>query len=595
MRATLASTRVLVATAFRADPVRAASVFFLAIAARLGDVLHPLLLKLVLEAVGARDQRQLLLVALAYGTTMVLEFLAAWTSFTVGVTLQEKTGLLIDQRLIELTAGVPGLEHHERPGHLDEMELLRSQREALAGGVRAVVDTAAMVVGSFGMLALLASVHPVMLVLPLFALPSLAAAARAEQLRQAALESSTEDVRRARHVYDLATTTAPAKEVRIFGSGPVLVERHRRLWAGVDAVRTKAGRGGAVLTTGGWAFFAFGYVGSIGLVLGLATRGQVSAPEVLLALSVAAQVNQNVSGTVYLVAWYLNSVKVVHRYRWLVDYATAAGSPPPDPLPLPDRLQSGISLRGVGFTYPGSERAVLHDVDLRIPAGSTVAVVGDNGAGKTTLIKLLCCFYSPTAGTIEVDGIDLSRVPAEEWRQRMAAGFQDFARFEILARENVGVGDLPRLGDAHAVDAALERAAAQDIHPTLPDGLETQLGRAFADGVELSGGQWQKLALGRAMMRVDPLLLVLDEPTANLDPQTEHALFERYAGAARRTARATGAITLLVSHRFSTVRMADLIVVVDGGTVTEVGSHDELMARGSLYAELYELQARAYR
>jgi ATP-binding cassette subfamily B protein len=220
-------------------------------------------------------------------------------------------------------------------------------------------------------------------------------------------------------------------------------------------------------------------------------------------------------------------------------------------------------------------------------------LVGENGAGKTSLVKLLCRFYDPTEGTITVDGTDIRSFAYEDWRSRLAAGYQDFARFELLARETVGVGDLPRMADASAVASALRRANADGVVEQLPEGLETQLGRQW-DGVDLSGGQWQRLALSRALMRAAPALLILDEPTAALDAPTEHALFERFTRAARAGATA-GTITLLVSHRFSTVRMADVIVVLEDGRIKEVGSHDELVAAGGLYAELYEIGARAYR
>jgi ATP-binding cassette subfamily B protein len=193
-----------------------------------------------------------------------------------------------------------------------------------------------------------------------------------------------------------------------------------------------------------------------------------------------------------------------------------------------------------------------------------------------------------------LDGRDLSRIPVAEWRERIATGFQDFARFEFLARRTVGVGDLPNLDETAAVVAALDRARAGDIVGRLRDGLDTQLGKSYADGVELSGGQWQKLALGRAMMRELPLLLVLDEPTSALDAEAEAALFERYAEGAKRVGQASGGITVLVSHRFSTVRMADLIVVVADGRVVETGPHAALMRNNGLYAELYNLQASAY-
>jgi len=210
-------------------------------------------------------------------------------------------------------------------------------------------------------------------------------------------------------------------------------------------------------------------------------------------------------------------------------------------------------------------------------------------------VKLLARFYEPTEGRILVEGVDLRCFDPAEWRTRWAAGFQDFARFELLAGETVGVGDLPRMEEKAAIGSALARAAATDVVDGLPHGTRTPLGRTFDDGVELSGGQWQKLALGRAMMRESPLVLVLDEPTASLDAFTEHELFSRYAQTAGRVAAETGAITILVSHRFSTVQMADFIVVLDSGRLVEVGSHEELMSRGGLYAELFELQARAYR
>jgi ATP-binding cassette subfamily B protein len=231
---------------------------------------------------------------------------------------------------------------------------------------------------------------------------------------------------------------------------------------------------------------------------------------------------------------------------------------------------------------------------LMLPAGRVIAIVGENGAGKTTLVKLLAKMYEPTSGAIFVDDRPLARIPADGWRARMAGAFQDFFRFEFRARHTVGVGDVPRLDDEPAVVHAVERAGAADVVARFGSGLETQLGPTWPGGVEVSFGQWQKLALARGFMRDAPLLLVLDEPTAALDAETEHALFERYASAARGTDQ-SGRITILVSHRFSTVRMADVIVVLDGARLVEVGTHDELIAKKGQYSELYGIQAAAYR
>ena len=271
------------------------------------------------------------------------------------------------------------------------------------------------------------------------------------------------------------------------------------------------------------------------------------------------------------------------RLAWLEDYAASLAEHSGEA--VPERLTTGIRFDHVSFAYPGTDRLVLEDVCLDLKPGSVVAIVGENGAGKTTLVKLLCRLYQPTTGRILVDGLELARLPVEAWRSRLTGAFQDFFRFEFRARHTVGVGDVPRLDDEPAVVAAVGRAGADDVVARLVSGLETQLGPTWPDGVEVSFGQWQKLALARGFMRDHPLLLVLDEPTAALDAETEHALFERFAAAARNGKgngerdTADGRITILVSHRFSTVRMADLIVVLDGARVTEVGSHEELVAR----------------
>lgn len=264
-----------------------------------------------------------------------------------------------------------------------------------------------------------------------------------------------------------------------------------------------------------------------------------------------------------------------------------------------------IEARHVSKRFPGV--TALDDVSVAVRPGTVHAIVGENGAGKTTLVKLLCRLYQPTSGRILIDGMDLARMPVEAWRARMTGAFQDFFRFELTARHSVGVGDVARLDDDHAVTMAVARAGADDVVARLAAGLDTQLGPTWPGGVEVSFGQWQKLALARGFMRDRPLVIVLDEPTAALDAETEHALFERYAtatsaggtaaagGAAASIAAADGRITLLVSHRFSTVRMADHIIVLDGSRIVETGPHEALIAKGGHYAELYNIQANAYR
>jgi ABC-type multidrug transport system fused ATPase/permease subunit len=344
----------------------------------------------------------------------------------------------------------------------------------------------------------------------------------------------------------------------------------------------------------GWAIFAVAYLIAVLIVIQRATRGEATASDVILSIAVAAPISFVGGVANRFLSLLQNVVSQAQRYLWLQDMATEARGSHLDPAPVPVRLESGIHLEKVGFRYPGVEQNVLSDVTLEFPAGSVVALVGENGAGKTTLVKLLCRLYDPSEGRVTIDGVDLTRLPVNEWRARICAGFQDFVQFEVLARETIGLGDLPRIADLVAVGTAIDRAGASDVTDSLPAGLETQLGKEWDGGVELSSGQWQKLALSRALMRDVPLLVVLDEPTAALDASAEHALFEHFAAAAR-AGRETNHVTLLVSHRFSTVRMADLIVVLDRGRVVESGSHAELIQARGLYAELYEMQAGSYR
>ncbi|MGH2353352.1 MAG: ATP-binding cassette domain-containing protein, partial [Chloroflexota bacterium] len=249
--------------------------------------------------------------------------------------------------------------------------------------------------------------------------------------------------------------------------------------------------------------------------------GRTSIGSLVLAMALASQVNGQVASLSGAVTWAMNNLKVGARYVWLTEYAARVSRRTLPPAPVPERLEEGITLEEVSFVYSGAEKVALDGVSLHLPAGSTVAIVGENGAGKTTLVKLLCRLYAPSSGRILVDGVDARRLEVEAWRSRTSAGFQDFAYFQLLARESVGVGQVSRVEDAVAVGEALERAHAADVLAALPAGLEQQLGRQFKGGATLSGGQWQKIALGRAMMREAPLLLVLDEPTAALDAQSE--------------------------------------------------------------------------
>jgi ABC-type multidrug transport system fused ATPase/permease subunit len=517
---------------------------------------------------------------------------------------QEKVQLLLDRQMIGLAGGVPGLEHHERPDYANELALLRNERRLLAGVPYALALNLRAAIQLVGQPLLLATLHPLLALLPLCGVPSLLAAARAERILHRFREGNGERARTIGHLFDCATRADAGKELRLFGTGGELLGRHRRLSRAAALAQDRAEWWGAALGVAGQLCFAVGYVAAVGFVLWRAMGGAATAGDVALAITLGAQMGGAVGDAVGPTTFAQRALQLARRFLWLADYGEAAARRVRGarPAPAPDRLAHGITLEGVTFRYPGTDGDVLRDVSLHLPAGQVVALVGENGAGKTTLVKLLARFYEPSTppnstqppGRILVDGVDLRALDLEAWRGRISAAFQDFARFEFLVREAVGVGDLARAERPEAVGAALARAGAAEIASSLPAGLETQLGRDWPGGVELSGGQWQRLALGRAFMRRDPLLVVFDEPTAAIDAPTEHALFERFAAAAR-SGSSRGTVTVLISHRFSTVRMADLIVVLDGGEIVEQGSHAELIARRGLYAELFELQARSYR
>jgi ATP-binding cassette subfamily B protein len=250
--------------------------------------------------------------------------------------------------------------------------------------------------------------------------------------------------------------------------------------------------------------------------------------------------------------------------------------------------RSGIVFEDVGFKYPDKENWALRHISLDIPAGQSVALVGENGAGKTTLVKLVTRLYEPTKGRILLDGKDLREWDEADLRGRFGVVFQDFNRYQLLARENVGVGSLDHIEDQERVERAVTRGGAEPVVSGLPEKMDTMLGKWFLDGQELSGGQWQKIALSRGFMREQADILVLDEPTAALDAEAEHAVFERFKELSQ------GKTTIIISHRFPTVRMADRILVLENGKIIEDGTHAALVAANKTYARLYEMQARGY-
>ncbi|MGI8984714.1 MAG: ABC transporter ATP-binding protein, partial [Acidimicrobiales bacterium] len=507
--------------------------------------------------------------------------------------LQRRFEAYLSRRLMTAAVALPGLAYFEDPTFRDELAVAHW----IGFGPVHTLQFAVQVIQQGAQLAAMAAVAAtyagwVPVVVVLTAVPGGVASWRFESITGLARWRRSEDTRRADYYRNLAVTREPGKELRIFALPEWARARQTRHWlAGVTemlALRHTGLRWVLWLHTVAVAGVAAAY-----LVMLRATIDGRSAVGTFTAASIAA-----VGLSTSVVALLREASRARRSSFYLPSAMRVLGLAKADPrldvagtTPARQATRTGIRFEGVSFTYPGTDRRVLDHLDLYIAAGTSVALVGENGAGKTTLIKLLCRFYDPTEGRITVDGVDIRQFDLDDYRRRLAVIFQDFVHYALPARDNVGFGDLTSAGQQTLLREAASRVGILEQIEALPDGWDTTLAREFG-GVDLSGGEWQRVALARAMMAQvgrDADLLVLDEPTASLDVRVENELYGHFADLSR------GRTTLLVSHRFSTVRMAGRIVHLAGGRVVEDGSHAELMAAGARYAELYEVQASHYR
>ena len=586
---------VLAGTGFRAARWTAIACLVMSLVAAVASVTYSIGYRVMIDGAIAHDTDRIVLGAVLVAGLFSLSWLLALVSGTEGSLLTDKTSLTLGVRIARLAATLPTLEHFERHELLARVEQLTQNRRTLAGAPRQLIGLTGQAARAIGIVVLLATIYPPVLVVPLLAIVPALSDRRAGVVQQRAEDSLASDRRLLDELFGLATSADEARELRTYGITDALAARHAAL---AERVRRRAVRA-ALVSAGweavGWLVFAVGVVAAIVVLVLRAAHGHVSPGQVVMAVSLMRRAQTQISRSTDTAGNLNTSIGAARQLLWLEDHELALRVTGPRRVAVPRRLEIGIVLDGLRFAYPGTQdQTALGPLSLELPAGGAIALVGHNGAGKTTLVKLLSGMYPPTEGRILVDGIDLAQVDVEEWRGRLTAAFQDFVRFQLRLRESVGVGELARIDDRDVVRAALARAGSERLEDELPDGLESQVGNRYTAGQELSGGQWQRIALARGLMRQSPLLVVLDEPTASLDPPTEAALFARYARAARELGAAHGTITLLVSHRFSTVRTADLIVVLDGGQVVESGSHEQLIEAGGQYAELFALQARAY-
>jgi ATP-binding cassette subfamily B protein len=587
--------RFAVALQLRSSPRRAALVIAMTLAGALSSPLIGLALRALTNAVLSGRVTTAALAGAAAGLLAVTSLTMSHFAHNVLAELGERADIAIDSELISLVHSAPGLAVAERPDYADRLSLLRDELSSLTYITQGILESVAIAVQIALTVILLVQLQPLLLLLPVFALAPLVAGRYAQRIDERARLGTAEQLRLARSFLGLAAQPGPAREIRLFGLAGELQRRQRDALTAVEKTLTRAELTGTAVRSAGQIVFAAAYVGALLLVVREAIAGRRTPGDVVLVIVLARQVSQAVGQLLSVANMLQGAGRIAVWWRWLAELAGPATRADRDGGNPPAALRRGIELRGVRFSYPEAKEPALDGIDLLLPAGSVVAVVGENGAGKSTLVKLLCRLYEPDEGSILVDQAELSEMPAAAWQARVTTAFQDYCRLEFRVRETVGAGDLRQVSDAQAVARAVDQASASDVILGLPDGLETELGASFPAGRELSGGQWQKLALGRAMMRDTPLLIALDEPSAALDAMAEYALFQSYADVGRQARADRGAVVLLISHRFSTVSMADQIIVLDRGRIAEQGTHAELLAAGGQYAALYQLQAAAYR
>jgi ATP-binding cassette subfamily B protein len=392
--------------------------------------------------------------------------------------------------------------------------------------------------------------------------------------------------RRMSYLEHLLTVDSTVKEIKLFGLGEPLLQRYQELFWKFYKEDTALARRRSLISMLWGVVASISYYGAYAWIVLRTVAGTITIGDMTFYLTLFRQSQGTFQGLFYNLNQLFEAGLFMENLFGFLDLTPQMDSGSGRKVPRP--IQQGIEFRNVSFRYPDRDDWALRELNLTIRPGEKIALVGANGAGKTTLIKLLTRLYDPTEGQILLDGVDLRDYDLEDLRLSIGVIFQDFVRYQVSARENIGFGQIKDLADEPRILAAAERGGADEVVERLPQGYDTLLGRWFEKGAELSGGQWQKIALGRAFMR-DSEVLVLDEPTAALDAEREYEIFQRFRDLT------AGRIALLISHRFSTVRMADRIVVIEGGRLTELGTHAELLELGGTYARLFNLQAEGYR
>jgi ATP-binding cassette subfamily B protein len=526
------------------------------------------------------------LVALELGLAVLSDLLARANSLADSL-LGDRFTNRISVRLIEHATQLD-LASFEDPVFYDKLERARRQTTGRIGLLAAVLNVAQDTLSLISLSAGLIVFSPWLMVLLVAAvIPAFLGETHFTTLAYSVLYRWTPQRRLLDYLRMLGASSQSAKEVKIFGLGDHLAQRYSevsdRIYEDNKKVAVKRASVGFLLNL----ISTSGYYGAYAVVLIRTLAGAISIGMFTFLTGAFSR------SRMYIEKILQSFTDISDQALYLKDLFEFFEMEPsirslPGALPAPRPIRGGFEFRNVGFAYPGSSTMVVENINFRLEAQEKIALIGENGTGKTTLVKLLARLYDPTAGQILLDGVDLREYDVEDLRKEIGVIFQDYMRYELLAKENIGFGKIEDLADHARIELAAQKSMAFQVIGKLPNGYDQMIGRRFEGGVDLSGGEWQKFALARAYMR-DAQLLILDEPTATLDARAEYEVFRRFAELTK------GRMAVLISHRFSTVRMADRILVLQNGRIREQGTHKHLVALGGQYAELFELQAAGYR